>query len=336
MIPDLQTRTEAVKANAIEFGFDACGIARAGNIDPEDRLGKWLEKGFHADMAWLAHSKKIRQDVRLKLPEARAVVVVAKNYWHPRPPEQPGTGRIARYAWGRDYHRLLRRPLRNLAAFISSLDQDAAQYCAIDSGPVLERAWAARAGLGWIGKNSLLLRKQGASWSFLAVILTTVDLLPDAPVPDHCGACTACIDACPTGAIVDAGLVDARRCISYHTIENRAEIPPEIAHRMGDWIFGCDICQEVCPWSRFTETSRESDFKPRENHAHPQIDVLLNMDEERFRKQFEGTPILRAKYTGMMRNARIALQNAPHSPKPTPHPPTAAPEDGTAPSSESR
>lgn len=336
MNPDPQTRTETVKAKAIELGFDDCGIARAGNVDPEDRLGKWLDKGYHADMAWLANSKEIRQDVRLKLPAARSVVVVTKNYWNPRPPEKPGTGRIARYAWGRDYHRVLRPPLRKLAEFIGSLDQNAAQYSAIDSGPILERAWAAKAGLGWIGKNSLLLRKQGGSWSFLAVILTTVDLVPDAPAPEHCGSCTACIDSCPTNAIVDTGIVDARRCISYHTIENRAEIPPEIAPRMDDWIFGCDICQEVCPWSRFATPSNQTDFKPRDKHAHPQLNDLLNMNEESFRLQFEGSPILRAKYPGMMRNARIARQNAPHKPNPTPHPPTVGPEDGTEPLSESR
>lgn len=304
-----KARAEAVKAKALALGFDVCGVAEAGPIDPEDRLGKWLADGFHADMAWLANTKELRQDVHLKLPGARSVVVVARNYWNPRPPESKTSGRVARYAWGRDYHRVLRRPLRALADFIGGLSPDATQYCCIDSGPVLERAWAAKAGIGWIGKNSLLLRREGGSWCFLAVILTTVELVPDAPIPDHCGSCTACLEACPTQAITAPGIVDSRRCISYHTIENRGAIPGEIAGNMEDWVFGCDICQDICPWSRFTTPSDDPDFQPKEGHAHPELATLVKMDEETFRRLFSGTPILRAKLAGIQRNARIAQEN---------------------------
>ncbi len=299
---------DSIKGLAAELGFDGCGIARADAPDPEDRLGSWLRSGYHGDMEWLPRTQAIRQDPGLKLPSVRSVVVVTRNYLAARPPQPAGSGKVSRYAWGRDYHRVLIKPLRRLASRISELVPGAACYASVDSGPVLERAWAKKAGLGWIGKNSLVLNKQLGSWFFLGTVLTTAALREDAPVPGHCGTCTACLEACPTGAIVTPGVVDSRRCISYQTIENRGAAPEGLPEKFGDWVLGCDVCQEVCPWNRRVCATGERDFFPRE--AHVDLLALAAMTEDAFRDRFAGTPVLRAKHAGMVRNARVALNNA--------------------------
>ncbi len=298
-------RSEQVKEYARSLGFDVCGIATAGPIDPEDRLGEWLGHGYHADMNWMARTKAIRQDPREKIPTARSVVVVARNYYHPRPEASEGSGRVARYAWGRDYHKVLKKPLLKLARFLDGFGVDAPSYAAVDSGPVMERAWAERSGVGWVGKNSLILRRDLGSWFFLGTVITEVALVPDSPVTDHCGSCRACLDACPTDAFVAEGVLDARKCISYQTIENRGEIPEELHNQMEGWIFGCDICQEVCPWNRFAKESTEADFLPRSGHANPDLAELCAMSEGAFNDEFAGTPIRRTKHAGMVRNGQI-------------------------------
>jgi epoxyqueuosine reductase len=304
-----ETLSNNIKAWAAEIGFDACGVAAATPIDPENRLGEWLARGYHADMTWIASSKQVRQDIAAKLAGVRSVVVVARNYYVPAPPKPEGSARAARYAWGRDYHRILRKPLQKLARRIQQTVEGSTCWCSIDSGPALERAWAAKAGLGWIGKNSLVLRQDIGSWFFLGVIATTAEAAPDKPMADHCGACRACIDACPTNAIVEGRMVDSNRCISYHTIENRGDRPAELSTQFDGWVFGCDICQEVCPWNRKPVVTDEPDFLPREGHAFPDPDALLAMDEGAFRAEYAGTPFMRARYEGMRRNARIALAN---------------------------
>ncbi len=301
---------EAVKRRARELGFDACGIAAADQIDPEDRLGTWLARGFHAAMKWMAATSEIRQDPRKKLPGARSVVVLARNYYSPSPAANERAGRVARYAWGRDYHRVLRKPLRELAAFIESLEPETRCYASVDSGPVMERSWAARAGVGAIGKNSLVLRRDIGSWFFLATVITTLELEPDAPATDICGTCTLCIDSCPTAAIVEPGVVDSNRCISYQTIENRGEVPDSIASLHDNWVFGCDVCQDVCPWNRFARETTEPDFLPRPDQASPNLDDLAALSEPQFRARFSGTPLMRAKHAGIVRNANIARENA--------------------------
>ncbi|MBI4559917.1 MAG: tRNA epoxyqueuosine(34) reductase QueG [Candidatus Hydrogenedentes bacterium] len=309
-------RAKALKREAATLHFDVCGIAAADPADPQDLLGQWLAQGCHADMNWLAATKEIRQDVQRKLPGTRSVVVVARNYYAPPPRANSDytdaacpTGRVSRYAWGRDYHRALLKPLRKLGRFVAALEPHARVYCCIDSGPVLEKFWAARAGVGWIGKNSLVLRRDLGSWFFLGVILATVELASDRPMPDQCGSCTLCLEACPTQAIVAPRTVDARRCISYHTIENRNEIPPELQGHFADWIFGCDICQDVCPYNRKVPYTTETDFHARPNQARLDLDELAATDEETFRNRFTGTPILRAKHRGIQRNAAIAREN---------------------------
>ncbi len=308
------TATDGVKRFALQLGFDACGIASAGeSIDPEGTLASWLKSGFHGEMGWMARTAAIRTDVRRKLPGAASVVVVARNYYSDRPPIAPGSGRVARYAWGRDYHRVLRRPLIELARYLDRLEPGARSYARIDAGPVLERAWAARAGVASIGKNSLGIRRDLGSWFFLATVLTTVELTPDEPAADLCGTCTLCIDACPTAAIVRPYVVDARRCISYQTIENRGDVPEDLHAGHGDWVFGCDVCQEVCPWNRFARETTAAAFHPREGRANPDLNELTSMDAAKFNQRFAGSAIRRAQLSGMKRNARIAKRNVERS-----------------------
>jgi len=309
MTAECAGRSRAVKAFAAELGFDACGIAQAGPIDPADRLGRWLDAGHHADMDWMARTRTIRQNPQVKMPSARSVIVVARNYQHPRPTAEPNTGKVARYAWGRDYHKVLKKPLVKLARFLDAFGVEAPSYATVDSGPVMERAWAERAGVGWVGKNSLILRRELGSWFFLGAVITEVALVPDGPVSDHCGSCRACLDACPTDAFVADGVVDARKCISYQTIENRGAIPGDVQDNMAGWVFGCDICQEVCPWNRFAPPSSEPDFAPRPGHANPKLDELCAMDEATFNEEFAGTPLRRTKHAGIVRNAEIVRRS---------------------------
>jgi epoxyqueuosine reductase len=298
-------RTANVKSCASKLGFDACGIAATDPIDPDNRLGDWLAKGYHADMDWIVRTRDLRQNVALKLPGARSVVVVARNYYWPKPivRDTSTAGKVARYAWGRDYHRVLRKPLRALAGFLDALEDGAQSYCSIDSGPVMERTWAQRAGVGWIGKNALVIRQGLGSWFFLGVVATTVELEPDQPAVDCCGSCRLCLDACPTQAIVEARVVDSRRCISYQTIENRGEIPPELRPKLDNWIFGCDICQEVCPWNRKTTATTERDFLPRDGQTELDLNEIHEIPEASFHARFAGTPLMRAKHQGLVRNA---------------------------------
>ncbi len=306
--PGLSALADAVRAEALALGFDACGVAPA-EAERDDGFDAWLDAGHHADMYWMPRTRALRQSVETLLPGCRSVVVVARNYNHPRPPAPEGAGKISRYAWGRDYHRVLIRPLRRLGGFIAAHQPDAAWRAWVDSGPVRERAWAARAGIGWVGKNSLILRRGMGSWFFLGALLTTAELAPDGPAPDRCGSCRACLDACPTGAIVSPRVVDANRCLAYHSIENRGEIPPEIQRQSSGWVFGCDICQEVCPWNREVPVTTEKEFAPRPGTANPMPGELAEMDEAAFSERFNGTPVRRAKLEGMRRNARMVLEN---------------------------
>jgi len=300
----------AIKEHALGLSFDACGVASANApIDPENHLQSWLEAGYQADMAWMTRTEALRSDVHAKLPGVKSVIVVARNYYSERPEALPTSGRVSRYAWGRDYHKVLKKPLRELARFIESLDAGARTYASVDTGPVLERAWAHRAGVGAIGKHSLALRRDIGSWFFLGTILTTLELEADAPAQDICGTCRLCIDACPTAAIVKPRVVDSNRCISYQTIENRGDIPEHLHARHGDWVFGCDVCQEVCPWNRFETVTTEEDFFPRGDHANPDLEALMGMDEEAFKEEYAGTTIRRTKHSGLRRNAAIAKAN---------------------------
>ena len=305
--------TRELKNRAREEGFDAVGVAAASRLDRDEAaLASWLRRDRHASMAWMARDPARRADPGKLLPGARSVVVLAMNYWPGRDDGRvaEGRARVALYARGRDYHKVLRQKLQALASWLEERTGEPARTF-VDTGPVLERAWAERAGIGWIGKNANLLTREMGSWVLLGEIVTAAELVSDpGPHADHCGSCAACIEACPTGAIVEPGVVDSNLCISYWTIEHRGEIPERHRAGIGDWIFGCDDCQTSCPWNEsFARETQGDPFSLREDLRGLDPHRILDMDEREFRRRFSGTALMRAKWEGMRRNACIVLGN---------------------------
>ena len=309
----------AIKQEARALGFDAVGIARIdASASPRQhtlltRLTQWLERGFHGTMAWMGRTPEKRADPRQVLPGCRSIISVGINYLtEHRADERPGYGRIARYAWGKDYHNVLGDRLKQLERRLRSLAPEAVTRSYVDTGPVMEKAWAEQAGLGWIGKHSNLVSTQYGSWLLLGEILTTLELEPDEPATDLCGSCTLCIQACPTKAIVEPYMVDAARCISYLTIELRGDqttIPDELQSRLGNRIFGCDDCLDVCPFNLRAEPTQEPAFQPTPLVLAPNLDTLSRMDEPTFSTVFQQSPIRRTKHAGLLRNIAMALRN---------------------------
>ncbi len=294
---------------AAEAGFDAVGVAPAVRAPHADAFHQWLERGFHASMDWLARDPEKRCRPERVLPGARSVIVLAMNYYVPdsSPPEDGAArGRIARYARGRDYHNLIPKRLRQFDRALSA--EGGLQKCFVDSGPLLERDFAALAGLSWHGKSTLALHPRLGTWFLLAAVITTLEIVPDAPMGSHCGKCTRCIEACPTAAIIAPHQLDARKCLSYWTIEHEGPLPEWIRPLLGDRIFGCDACLDACPWNRFAAASREASFAVRPASQWPLRDYLV-LDEDAFRKLFEGSPIRRAGRQGFLRNVCTALGN---------------------------
>lgn len=311
--------TGAIKQAARALGFEAVGIALvdAPDSSPQltllSRLTQWLERGFHGTMTWMGRMPEKRADPRQVLPRCRSIISVGMNYLtEHRADERSGYGRIARYAWGKDYHNVLGERLRQLERRIRSLAPEADTRSYVDTGPVMEKAWAEQAGLGWIGKHSNLVSSQYGSWLLLGEILTNLELEPDEPGTDLCGSCTLCIQACPTRAIVEPYVVDATRCISYLTIELRGDqtaISDELQSRLGNKIFGCDDCLDVCPFNLRAEPTQEPAFQPTPLTLAPNLDTLSQMDETTFSSTFRQSPIRRAKQTGLLRNIGIAQRN---------------------------
>jgi epoxyqueuosine reductase len=299
------TLTESVKALALELGFDLVAIGPADPPEHGPAFRGWVEAGHAGTMGYLERRLEERLDPRRVLPGGRSVVCVALNY-HQGEGADPSWRPVARYAWGRDYHEVIGPRLERLAAHLAEAG-GARSRGYVDTGPVLERDLAARAGLGWIGKNTMLLHPRLGSWFFIGVLLTTADLAHDAPVHDRCGSCRACLDACPTGAFAAPYVLDARRCISYLTIEHRGEIDPALHHGMTGWQFGCDACQEVCPWNRKAPVTREAELRP--SGPYPGAAAISRMDDETIRQRFRGTALLRAKPSGLRRNVSIYLKN---------------------------
>lgn len=304
------TPAERVKAKARELGCTFVGIARATALQKEgERLDLWLGRGYHASMRWMAERREKRGDPRRMLPGARSVVAAALNYFTPVPHSaDPECAKVSRYAWGDDYHDVFGSRLRQLQDWMTAEFPGSQNLWYVDTGPVMEKAWAQRAGIGWIGKHTNVITREKGSWVFLGEVLTTLELDPDLPATDHCGSCTLCIEACPTGAIVEPYLLDSGRCISYLTIEHRGAIPERLAEKLDGWIFGCDICQDVCPWNRrFASPSNEPAFLPRPGNSAPVLEEWAAMSEEAFGRLSAKSPIRRAKWAGFIRNIRAVI-----------------------------
>ena len=302
-----------IKRLASEAGFDRCGIARAEPIGREDYLRDWLAVGRAGSMAYLHDHFRQRVDPRQLLEGARSVVVVALNYHQeaPEPPDDRPRGRVARYAWGDDYHQVVKGKLFTMADRLrAELDDSFDAKACVDTAPLLEREVAAAAGIGWIGKNTMVMNQTMGSYFFLGALVTTLDLPPDEAVSNHCGTCTACLDACPTQAFPKAYEMDASRCISYLTIEHRGDIDKRWRGSMGDWIFGCDVCQEVCPFNRQVPETMEPRFAARSHGPHPVLDEVLSWSIDDYRANLRGRAGKRAKLEMWQRNARIARANA--------------------------
>ena len=303
----MQTFSRQLKLKAAEIGFQKVGIVSAEPLVGEGaRLMDWLNRGFHGEMAWLAREPEKRSDPRLLFPEAKSVIVVALNYFTRHEHiEDANLGKISRYAWGDDYHDIVREKLTDLLAWIKSENADAEGKICVDTAPMMDKAWAVRAGLGWLGKHSNVITTDVGSWVFIGEILLNLELDYDTTiVEDHCGTCTACLDACPTGAIVEPYVVDSRKCISYATIELRDEkLPDNIAANLDGWFYGCDICQDVCPWNRFEKPTVEERFEPRNGETSVVLDEVLSLTPESYAERFRRTAIKRAKLPGLKRNA---------------------------------
>jgi epoxyqueuosine reductase len=300
----------AIKAAALRIGFDAVGIAEAlPLIDPINRYKEWLGNGFHGMMQYLERNNEAREDVGKLLEGARSVVVVAKNYYTPYHHNEHNVGKISRYAWGDDYHTVMGSLLDALGSELISIVPGSEIRRYTDTGAVMEKEWAVRSGIAWRGKHSNVLRRDIGSWFFLGVIITTADLEADIPMQDFCGTCTACIDACPTGAITQPMVVDATKCLSYWTIEVKPEhsIPDDITSSMDGWLFGCDVCQDVCPWNRFQTPCNDSHFMPRNNVMALSPEAVVNLQPSEFILHFRNSPLKRPKLEGLKRNARALL-----------------------------
>ncbi|MBI5687156.1 MAG: tRNA epoxyqueuosine(34) reductase QueG [Verrucomicrobia bacterium] len=305
------TLEEQIKGKALALGFDLVGIAPAEPAASFASFERWLAEGRHGEMGYLARNVERRADPQRLLPGAKSIIVVACNHHTADPAPGGRQGKVARYALGDDYHEIMGRKLAALTEAVRALAPAAQAKACVDTAPVLERELAQRAGLGWVGKNTMLLNRRFGQWLLLGEILLDVPLRPDAPeTRDRCGRCARCIAACPTRAIVAPRELDARRCISYLTIELKGPIPPELRPLIGNRIFGCDDCLEVCPWNRFAQQAREPGFSPRADVTTPELLDLLELDEEEFERRFARSPILRAKRRGLLRNVCVALGNA--------------------------
>lgn len=304
---------QCIKEEARRLGFDLAGITTPDPPPHFETFLSWLEAGRHGTMAYLAseRSRERRADPRRILPECRSILVLAMRYPASRPPVTPASGQIASYAWGRDYHLVIEERLQALAEFIIAQVGHPIPYrYYTDTGPILERDLAQRAGLGWIGKNTCLIHPRYGSYLLLAELLLGLELQPDPPfITDHCGRCTRCIEACPTHCILPDRTIDARRCISYLTIENKGEIPQELRPALGDWIFGCDECQRVCPWNRFADPNGHPALAPQAPRAETPLREAFSLDPEAFAARFRHSPIKRAKRRGFLRNVAVALGN---------------------------
>lgn len=302
-------RSQTIKRLAQSVGLSFCAISEAAFLTSEaPRLEKWLQQAMHGEMKWMENHFDKRLDPRLLFPGAKSVISVLYNYCPENEQEQsPETPKVSRYAYGEDYHFVLKDKLKALIEVIRTEFGDVAGRAFVDSAPVMDKAWAQRSGLGWIGKHSNLLNREMGSYFFIGEILIDLDLEPDGPGKDYCGTCTKCMEACPTGAIPAPYVVDGSRCISYFTIELKGAIPEEFRGKLENWMFGCDICQEVCPWNRFSRSNNEPRFRPNSDFLEWTFEDWQNLGEEAFQSVFGNSPIMRPGYQGIQRNIEFLL-----------------------------
>jgi epoxyqueuosine reductase len=303
--------SEEIRKFATTLGFTLCGVARIeptpeGNFYPE-----WLDRGYAGEMHYLERQRASRMDPQSVLPGAKSVIVCAINYHtdHPLTSFDAARAWISRYAWGKDYHETLQEKLRELARWMETT-APVRTRAYVDTGPLTERVFAKYAGIGWFGKNTCIINQQAGSWLFIGCILTDLELTPDTPPPDRCGSCTRCLDACPTDAFVAPYILDSRKCISYTTIELRGAIPEDSRDGIGHHLFGCDICQDVCPWNRRAAVSDDAAFQPKQSLMWPQLETLLEWSDDDWTRAIRGTPLKRAKIRGLLRNLMVVAGNS--------------------------
>jgi epoxyqueuosine reductase len=303
---EIQKNTALLKKVAADLGFSFCGVSKAEFLEDEARgLEAWLTKGYQGSMSYMNNHFDKRLDPRLLVPGAKTVISLLYNYFPPADLATDDGFKISKYAYGEDYHVVIKEKLKTLVERLREKIGDIHGRVFVDSAPVMERAWAKRSGIGWVGKNSLLINKQQGSFFFIAEIISDLELAPDGPIRDYCGTCTACMDACPTDAIPEPFVVDANRCISYLTIELKEEIPAHAQGKMGNWIFGCDICQDVCPWNRFSKPHSEQRFLPDSAVKSLSPGDWKDLSEEVFGAIFKKSAVKRTKFSGLKRNIRF-------------------------------
>jgi epoxyqueuosine reductase len=316
--------TARIKSLALSVGFQQVGVARAEALTEErQRLEEWLRRGFHGEMPYMARDPEQRADPKKLFPAARSVVVVALNYYTPHQHEVRNArdagradatdvrGKVSRYAWGDDYHQVVGDKLRQLLNSIKQEWPHADGKVCVDIQPTMDKAWAVRAGLGWMGKHTNVISRDFGSWVFIGELLLNLELEDDDQIADQCGSCTLCIDACPTEAIIEPYVLDANLCISHATIESRApDIRPDVAANLEGWLYGCDICQDVCPWNHSTPITHDASFEPREGNVNPPLAGILNLTPEAYATRFRNSAVKRAKLAGLQRNARALLADS--------------------------
>lgn len=300
---NLSKNTQLIKAEARRLGFDYCGISQAEFLEEEaPRLENWLNKQMHGQMSYMENHFDKRLDPRLLVPGAKSVISLLLNYYTSEKQEDEHAPKISKYAYGSDYHFVIKEKLNHLLQFIRSTIGEIDGRVFVDSAPVLDKAWAKKSGLGWIGKNSNLINKNSGSFYFIAELIIDLELEADGPIKDYCGTCTRCMDACPTDAIVAPYVVDGSKCISYFTIELKENIPADVNGKLDNWVFGCDVCQDVCPWNRFANNHSEQHFMPAGGLLQMTKEDWYELTEETFKKVFKGSAVKRTKFSGLKRN----------------------------------
>ena len=306
MALNIEKNTKLIKDKAVDLGFISCGISKADFLEDEaPRLEKWLNQNHHGQMSYMEKNFDKRLDPRLLVPDSKSVVSLLFNYYTDKKQEDSQAPKISSYAFGEDYHFVIKRKLKKLMNYIKTEIGDVSGRAFVDSAPIMEKAWASKSGLGWIGKNTNLISKKTGSFFFIAELIIDLELEYDSSTTDHCGSCTKCIDACPTEALIAPYQIDGSKCISYLTIELKDQIPNEFKDKMDNWAFGCDICQTVCPWNRFSKEHKEDAFSPKEELIKMTKNEWNEITEEVFNTVFKNSAIKRAKYNGLKRNIKF-------------------------------